>query len=81
LFSLNLFDFNLGRTAADSPYASVSISVVYTDGLVPRDCVGGILSMGSGFPSDLAIIGAPSSSRLQSIINITSNRGRILEVV
>jgi hypothetical protein len=39
-FSVNIFDFNLGRTAAGSP-----------------DCVGGILSLGDDFPSDLAIVG------------------------
>jgi len=43
---------------------SVSIFDVYTNGLVSRDCVGGILSMGSGFPADLAIIGASFSSHL-----------------
>jgi len=40
LFSLNIFDFNMGRTSVNSP-----------------DCVGGILSLGNGFPSNLAIIG------------------------
>ncbi|KAI4528633.1 acid protease [Schizophyllum commune Loenen D] len=39
-FSMNQFDFNLGRTGVNSP-----------------DCVGGIIAMGSDFPSNLAIIG------------------------
>ncbi|GBE80703.1 Aspartic protease [Sparassis crispa] len=39
-FSVNMLDFNLGRTTAGSP-----------------DCVGGILALGSDFPSDLAIVG------------------------
>lgn len=39
-FSVNLNDFNLGRTASGS-----------------KDCVGGILGMGDGFPQNLAIVG------------------------
>ncbi|KAF7980778.1 hypothetical protein HWV62_36837 [Athelia sp. TMB] len=39
-YSINEYDFNLGRTTTGS-----------------ADCVGGILGLGSGFPSNLAIIG------------------------
>lgn len=56
-FSLNLFDFNLGRTSSDSPYVHSDFVVLVTLILRTRDCVGGILSLGDGFPSDLAIIG------------------------
>lgn len=59
-FSIQAVDFNLGPTDADPG----------------SDCVAGIVSLGKGFPSDLAIIGAEFLKSWYTTYDY-SNRGRI----
>ncbi|KZT10735.1 acid protease [Laetiporus sulphureus 93-53] len=56
-YRMDMVDFNLGRTAEDSP-----------------DCVGGILSLGKGFPANLAIIGDEFLKSWYSIYDYPGSR-------
>lgn len=58
-FSINLSDFNLGRISSDSSYvhSCIFLFLILTLNAIYRDCVGGILALGDGFPQNLAIIG------------------------